>query len=49
LRLETGPLQREAIGLYEAMGFAARDAFGHYASMAPRDVEMSLFFEKALD
>jgi putative acetyltransferase len=48
LRLETGPLQREAIGLYQAVGFIACDAFGHYAAMAPRDIEMSLFFEKTL-
>jgi len=48
LRLETGPYQREAIGLYQGMGFIARGAFGHYAAMAPRDIEMSLFFEKAL-
>jgi hypothetical protein len=31
------------------MGFTACDAFGAYAAMAPRDIEMSVFFEKALD
>jgi putative acetyltransferase len=48
LRLETGPYQREAIGLYQDMGFASRDAFGAYAAMAPQDIEMSLFFEKPI-
>ena len=49
LRLETGPLQGEAIGLYRRMGFAACGAFGAYALMAPREIEMSVFFEKRLD
>jgi putative acetyltransferase len=49
LRLETGPLQREAIGLYQSMGYASRDAFGAYAAMPARAIELSLFFEKALD
>jgi len=48
LRLETGPYQQEAIGLYQRMGFASRAAFGACASMTPQQIEMSLFFEKAL-
>jgi putative acetyltransferase len=49
LRLETGPLQTEAIGLYQLMGFAQCRAFGPYPAMAPREIEMSVFFEKRLD
>ncbi|MFZ2003465.1 MAG: GNAT family N-acetyltransferase [Stellaceae bacterium] len=49
LRLETGPYQHEAIGLYRRMGFTACDAFGAYTAMAPHEVEMSVFFEKTLD
>jgi putative acetyltransferase len=48
LRLETGTHQREAIGLYERMGFRPRDPFGPYAAMPARDIETSLFFEKTL-
>ena len=48
LRLETGPYQQEAIGLYRSMDFAPCGAFGAYAAMAPRAIEMSLFFEKRL-
>ena len=49
LRLETGPFQREAIGLYQGVGFTGCGAFGHYAALSPREIEMSLFFEKTLD
>ncbi len=49
LRLETGPYQREAIGLYQGMGFARSGVFGHYATLPARDIEMSLFFEKPID
>ena len=48
LRLETGTLQREAIGLYKRMGFQPRGPFGPYASMPIRNIETSLFFEKVL-
>ena len=48
LRLETGTHQQEAIGLYEHMGFQPRGAFGPYAAMPARNIETSLFFEKAL-
>jgi putative acetyltransferase len=48
LRLETGTYQREAIGLYERMGFQPRDPFGPYAAMPARNIETSLFFEKKL-
>jgi putative acetyltransferase len=48
LRLETGDRQLEAVRLYEAAGFRRCDAFGQYASMAPRAIATSLFFEKDL-
>ena len=48
LRLETGHYQAEAVGLYRRAGFTACGPFGHYAQMPPRDVELSLFFEKPL-
>ena len=48
LRLETGLYQREAIALYERAGFRACGAFGPYAAMAPRAIELSLFYEKPL-
>ncbi len=43
LRLETGPYQPEALGLYAACGFARRGPFGAYA-----DDPLSVFMEKAL-
>jgi len=43
LRLETGIHQREAIGLYERMGFRRIPPFGLY-----REDPLSLFFEKRL-
>ena len=43
LRLETGALQPEAIGLYRSAGFVARGPFGDYADSA-----ISVFMEKAL-
>ncbi|SFF05453.1 GNAT family N-acetyltransferase [Blastococcus tunisiensis] len=47
LRLETGPLQPEAIGLYTSAGYRAIDAFGAY--VGDPDAEHSLFFERLLD
>jgi GNAT superfamily N-acetyltransferase len=46
LRLETGPRQPEAIGLYTGAGYRPIGAFGAYAH-AP-EAEDSLFFERAL-
>jgi GNAT superfamily N-acetyltransferase len=43
LRLETGVYQREAIGLYERMGFSRISPFGEY-----REDPLSLFFEKRI-
>jgi putative acetyltransferase len=48
LRLETGTQQREAIGLYERMGFQPRGPFVPYAAMPAHNIETSLFFEKVL-
>ena len=48
LRLETGTQQREAIGLYRRARFASRGPFGPYAAMPARNIELSVFFEKAL-
>ena len=48
LRLETGTQQREAMGLYERMGFRLRGPFGPYAAMPAHNIETSLFFEKVL-
>jgi putative acetyltransferase len=44
LRLETGIHQREAIGLYERMGFQRIPPFGQYKADP-----LSLFFEKYLN
>ncbi len=43
LMLETGPLQPEALRLYEASGFTRRGPFGAY-----RDDPLSVFMEKPL-
>ena len=43
LRLETGTLQPEAIGLYRSAGFVERGPFGAY-----EDSAISVFMEKAL-
>jgi GNAT superfamily N-acetyltransferase len=47
LRLETGPRQPEAVGLYSGAGYRRIEAFGAYVD-AP-DAEDSLFFERFLD
>ena len=46
LRLETGPLQPEAIGLYEGAGYRPVEAFGAY--VGDPDAEGSLFYERVL-
>jgi GNAT superfamily N-acetyltransferase len=46
LRLETGPRQPEAIGLYSRAGYRPIEAFGNYVG-AP-DAEGSLYFERSL-
>jgi GNAT superfamily N-acetyltransferase len=46
LRLETGPRQPEAIGLYTSAGYRPIDAFGAYAG--DPDAEDSLFFERTV-
>ena len=48
LRLETGRYQAAAIGFYLREGFVECDPFGDYAHMAPRAIETSLFYEKAI-
>jgi GNAT superfamily N-acetyltransferase len=46
LRLETGPMQPEAIGLYTSAGYFPIAAFGAY--VGDPDAEDSLFFERVL-
>jgi GNAT superfamily N-acetyltransferase len=46
LRLETGPRQPEAVGLYTAAGYAPVEAFGHYVGHP--DATHSLFFARDL-
>jgi GNAT superfamily N-acetyltransferase len=46
LRLETGPLQPEAVGLYTAAGYRPIPAFGAY--VADPEAAESLFFERTL-
>ena len=48
LRLETGIHQREAIGLYESVGFRPCGPFGNYATMPANKIESSVFYEKGL-
>ena len=47
LRLETGPRQPEAVGLYTGAGYREIGAFGAYRD--DPDAEDSLFFERVLD
>jgi len=44
LRLETGIHQKEAIGLYERVGFQRVPHFGEYV-----DDPLSIFFEKKIE
>jgi GNAT superfamily N-acetyltransferase len=46
LRLETGPRQPEAIGLYTSAGYHPVPAFGHY--VGDPDAVLSLFFARDL-
>jgi GNAT superfamily N-acetyltransferase len=46
LRLETGPMQPEAIGLYTGAGYRPIGAFGAY--IGDPDADDSLFFERAV-
>ena len=46
LRLETGPRQPEAVGLYTAAGYVPVGAFGHYVGHP--DATHSLFFARDL-
>ena len=48
LRLETGAYQQEALRFYERAGFRRRGAFGPYAQMPARAIELSFFYEKPL-
>ena len=46
LRLETGPRQPEAVGLYERAGYRPIEAFGAYIDAS--DAAESLFYERVL-
>ena len=46
IALETGDAQHAAIRFYERAGFTPCAAFGAYATLPPRAVERSVFFEK---
>ena len=48
LRIETGLYQQEARRFYEGAGFRPCGAFGPYAEMPSRAIELSLFYEKSL-
>jgi putative acetyltransferase len=48
LRIETGVYQQQALRFYEGAGFRRRGPFGPYARMAPRAIELSIFYEKTL-
>ena len=43
LKLETGPFQPEALGLYASLGYERRGPYGHYA-----DDPLSVFMHKTL-
>ena len=48
LVLETGDVRHAAMRLYERNGFTRCAAFGAYATMPPRAIERSVFFEKRI-
>jgi putative acetyltransferase len=48
LVLETGDVRHAAMRLYERSGFTRCGAFGEYATMPPRAIERSVFYEKWL-
>jgi putative acetyltransferase len=48
LALETGDAQRAALRFYQRAGFTRCAAFGAYATMPPRAIERSVFFEKRI-
>ena len=48
LRIETGIHQHEALRFYEGAGFRRCEAFGPYADMPPKAIELSVFYEKAV-
>jgi putative acetyltransferase len=47
LRIETGIYQQEALRFYERAGFVRCAAFGPYAGMPHKAIELSVFYEKA--
>ena len=48
LALETGDAQAAALRFYERCGFTRCGAFGAYATMPPREIARSVFFEKRI-
>jgi putative acetyltransferase len=48
LALETGDGQHAALRFYERAGFTRCAPFGAYATMLPRAIERSVFFEKVI-
>ncbi|HEV8389322.1 MAG TPA: GNAT family N-acetyltransferase [Dongiaceae bacterium] len=48
LRIETGIHQHEALRFYENAGFRRCGAFGPYAEMPPKAIELSVFYEKVV-
>ena len=48
LVLETGDIRHAAIRFYERAGFTRCGPFGAYATMPPRAIERSVFFEKRI-
>jgi putative acetyltransferase len=48
LRIETGTYQHEAMRFYEGAGYRRCEAFGPYAEMPAKAIELSVFYEKRL-